>query len=394
MSGGTSVLLHLTANEFGGVETHVYYLALALAKAGAQVTLTSHRRLKFNDDWARSLSRTGIRLVRPPLDSGHGLDALGLFLARARMLAAFHARPFDVVVGQGHGGAFKWMKRFVKPGGLFLWHEYWYGVPTNGDNYGAYEPPPLRRLPDHMLNLIYSVDAIVVGCDRATHNLRTIQGAKCPIHVIPPLTELRSSGDVSDKRYCDESLIKVAMIARQGIGKGTMAILDLWPELDIGNSELHLFGPVVSGPAGSRIFQRASELSSLGVHVHGPFDRATLPGTLGEIDLGLMLSIEEGFGLVPLEYMACGVPFVMTDVGAAPEFTCGNPDAEMVAVSLVDVKRGIESMVNRIRSGLTSRLRLHAHYKRSFSFEKSAAEHVNLILNYQLNHRREIRGNK
>jgi glycosyltransferase involved in cell wall biosynthesis len=116
------------------------------------------------------------------------------------------------------------------------------------------------------------------------------------------------------------------------------------------------------------------------IHFHGPFDRADLPKILAKADLGLMLSIEEGYGLVAWEYMACGLPFVMTDCGAAPEFTQGNPDVIMVPVSLEGIRRGIEEMARRLRSGQVSRRRLQKFHQDKFSFEIGAAEHVKTML--------------
>jgi glycosyltransferase involved in cell wall biosynthesis len=74
--------------------------------------------------------------------------------------------------------------------------------------------------------------------------------------------------------------------------------------------------------------------------------------------------------------MAAGLPFVMTDVGAAQEFTHDNPDAILVAVDPSAIRDGINTMVARIRAGQTSRQRLVRHYQATFSFEQIGAQHL------------------
>jgi glycosyltransferase involved in cell wall biosynthesis len=371
-------LIHLTASQYGGVETHVYYLSQALAAAGAQVTLVSQRKFDLNAEWAKSLRDINVCIVPPPQIVKKLPGSMGLILSRLSLTCRLRGQQFDRVVGQGHGGAYAWMKRFVKPGGLFLWHEYWYGVPTHGDDYGDdFVAPALARLSPRMMNMIKRLDGIVTGCQRAQRNLRQVQGLLLPIRVIPPLTKIDVQPDAAEKSYKQSSTIKIGMIARHGFGKGSAMLLQIWSELNIGNAELHLLGPVSNGRFAEVVSRYHSDPT---IHIRGPFQREELPQLVTELDLGLFLSIEDGYGLVPLEYMACGVPFVMTDVGAADEFTQNNSDALKVAVSHADVKAGIEEMVRRLRVGDTSRQRIQRFYQQRFSFEQVKEQHVASLL--------------
>ena len=371
------VLIHLTASAYGGVETHVYYLSHALAQQGVQVTLVSQRKFELNQAWTDSLLQAGIRIVTPPRLARRLSGPTGLVLARLALLKKLSEGSYDRVVGQCHGGAYLWMKRFVRPDGLFLWHEYWYGVPTRGDNYQEYKTPTPSELDWKMKRMVHQLDGIIVGCGRAKKNLVEIQKAYVPIKVIPPLTQIEATPCTVEKYCTANTRLKVVMIGRMGFGKGLGALLEIWDKLSIGEAELHLYGPV-STPFAVQMQQRYK--ASERVFFHDGFKRADLPRILARADIGLMLSIEEGYGLVAWEYMACGLPFVMTDCGAAPEFTNDNLDAIMVPVSLDGIRHGIEDLVYRVRSGQTSRRRLQEFHNARFSFETSVDEHLHAML--------------
>lgn len=372
-----TIVFHATLSQHGGVETYIYYLSLYLAARGLRVTLASQRRIDLNDAWMRDLRAAGVRIIAPPRFVRRLPGPSALIVARLLLSWRLRTRSFDRVVGMGHGGAYRWMKRFVRPGGYFLWTENWYGVPTRGDDYGAsFAPPPLEPLPPRMRRLVADVDGILAGCDRAAANLRTIQRVACPIAVVAPLTVFDRLPQARDRSYSPDTVVRVGMIARHGVGKGTVELLNLWPSLDIGPAELHLYGPVESDQVRDLATRLQDDQS---ITVHGPFDRQDLPTILDRLDLGLMLSIEEGYGLVPREYMACGLPFVMTDVGASAELTGGNPDACCVPVSTEGMRRGIEEMVTRLRANRLSRERLQARYRATLTPDIVAERHLALL---------------
>ena len=373
---GLSVLLHLSASEWGGIETHVFYLSLALANKGAHVTLVSQRKFDLNQTWVDQLKANRVVIIAPPRLSRRLPGCSGLLFSRALIRSRLIPRSFDRVIGFGHGGAFTWMKQFVKPGGLFLWSEYWYGVPTRGDNYAdTYAVTPPLTFSPRMLDLTRRVDGIIAGCERARKNLVEVQRVNCPIRIVAPLTKL-TIPPVVEKYYDPTSVLKIVMVARQGFGKGTSTLLDIWRSLEIGPAELHFYGPVSSESLKQRL---RDHWLPKNVSIHGGFNREDLPTILTGADIGLMLSIEEGYGLVPLEYMAAGLPFVSTDAGAAPEFTSNNPDAILVPVSKEGVKRGIEEMAAKVRRGATSRIRLQQFYERGFLFENILEDHMTAI---------------
>jgi glycosyltransferase involved in cell wall biosynthesis len=227
--------------------------------------------------------------------------------------------------------------------------------------------------------MIANMDGVIADCERARRNLIDIQRVKKPIRVVPPLDRLGNVPKAVDREYRDVSTLRLAMFGRLEPNKGAEPLLCLWKHIDIGNAELHFYGVELDQSYRSL----AQRLGLRNVVFHGSFERSDLPKLLDTVDIGLMLSFGEGYGLVVSEYMACGVPFVMTDVGAAEEFTRDNPDALRVACDNRAVKEGIEAMARRVRSGCTSRQRLQAFHQQNFSYEKAAALYVKALLEPQ-----------
>ncbi len=374
----TSVLIQLNASAHGGVETHVYYLARLLADAGAKVILMSLRQFALNSEWTDDLLARGVEIVSPPAIPKRLPGFIRLALGAASAARRLGCRKVDFAVGQSHGGSYAWLRRFVKPGGLCVWQELWYGVPTRADRYEveSKQPPP-TRLSCRMRFMISRMDCILSPCQRATRNLKDVQGVRAPIFEIAPLDRI-TAFPARDRTYDADSTLRIGLVARLGYGKGVASLLRVWPNLTLGKAELHFFGPDEGGRC-----ERLARDQGLGgtVFFHGVFARTELAGILEALDLGLMLSFEEGYGLSVWEYMACGLPFVMTDVGASYEFTSQNPDGLCVPASLDGIKAGLELMAQRLRSGLTSRTRLQALHSAAFSYERTARQYLDFFLN-------------
>ena len=88
-------------------------------------------------------------------------------------------------------------------------------------------------------------------------------------------------------------------------------------------------------------------------------------------------SLYEGFGLPPLEAMACGCPVVVSNVASLPE-VCGDAayyvdpySVESIAEGIIKVLTDDSLKQSLIRKGL-ERAKL-------FSWEKSAQEHIQIF---------------
>lgn len=98
-------------------------------------------------------------------------------------------------------------------------------------------------------------------------------------------------------------------------------------------------------------------------------------------DLFIWLSSYEGFGLPPLEAMACGTPVITTKMASLPE-TVGD------AAMYVEDPRNIDEIVHAISKVLsnekTRNWLIEEGLKQSqkFSWRKTAEETLNKLLNY------------
>lgn len=113
--------------------------------------------------------------------------------------------------------------------------------------------------------------------------------------------------------------LRFVFVGQVSARKGIPLLLEVWTRLAPPSSELWLIGHVAP---------RALPLvrGIRGVVVKGPVSRVDLPGMLRECDVFVLPSYFEGFGLVLLEAMACGLPVIATDATAAPDLVTDGED--------------------------------------------------------------------
>lgn len=117
--------------------------------------------------------------------------------------------------------------------------------------------------------------------------------------------------------------------------KGLPVLIEAWKRAGLADARLDLVGAWrLSG-------QRRAELPA-NVHVAGPVSAAELRAYYRQSDVFLFPSHFEGFGLVILEAMACGIPVVTTEATAGPDIldaACGRifPSGDIEA--LADIMR-------------------------------------------------------
>jgi glycosyltransferase involved in cell wall biosynthesis len=366
-----NVLMHIPRAWGGGLEIHVVHLSLLLRAQGARVTLIVHPRFGTEPARRDALREAGIDCL--PLPDLAGLPTLLRIALSRTYLRPRLAPAYDLVLCHGAGGSHRWFRRFVRPGGRFIWHDHMAGARLASPPL-VFERPVFRPYPGPALAAARQADFAVVGSDHGRRNLLDVQKLSCPVWVLPPLREFLPLPDVVERAPARP--LRLAVLGALDDIKGVIPLLKLWRSLRIGPARLTFHGPDPGDRY--RAFAGARGLES-SVCFAGPYRSADIPRIMAETDLGLVLSLAEGYPLTALEFMAWGVPFAMTDVGAGPELTAGNPDAVLASLSDRGVSRAVDDLAARVRAGETSRRRLHAHYLRHFSFRSAAEQYLRLL---------------
>jgi glycosyltransferase involved in cell wall biosynthesis len=216
---------------------------------------------------------------------------------------------------------------------------------------------------------------VIVGSDIARENLIVIQRTAKPIRKIPPLDRVNADVPVTRPRGCSNGVLNVLHIGRLAERKGIEELLSAWQLVDPVDAELHLYGPTTPWAE-----QRIDKWRKLpGVHFHGPLGRDALARIVAEGSFGVVPSMCEGFGLVSYEFMSLGLPFVMTDTGAAREFGSGNSDCIICERSIPALGEAIVRMAERVRAGQVSGSRLRDLWRSRYAYDEIAAEHVRAL---------------
>jgi glycosyltransferase involved in cell wall biosynthesis len=120
--------------------------------------------------------------------------------------------------------------------------------------------------------------------------------------------------------------------------KGVFTLLEAWRELNTSGGELWLAGPI-----NPMVRRMANQMN--GVRLLGKLDREQLVGAYQRATAFVFPTFYDGFGLVLLEAIACGLPIVATRSCAAPDLIkegapgmlCTAGDSMGLAVVLADV---------------------------------------------------------
>jgi len=157
--------------------------------------------------------------------------------------------------------------------------------------------------------------------------------------------------------------------------KNTARLIESWNKLPVSvkrhrklvivGREIHSFSPEGYG----RITDD--------VHFAGYMDDNNLPALYSGADAFVFPSLYEGFGLPPLEAMACGCPVIVSKTTSLPE-VCGDAAYYIDPYSI----GSITDAINKVLTDDTLRQLLREKgLKRAklFSWEKSAEEHIRIF---------------
>ena len=355
----------------GGIETHMTHLSLALRLAGAEVVLVVHPKFGIQTGNRDCLALAGIQIVDLPTRPYN--PRLRVLVQRMFVLWRFWGQEFDCVLGQGWGGSHLWLRSRLRAGGKFIWHDHLEGGGPFGPDDSSFKSPSYSPYPFLVRRVIQKADAVIIGSQRGKDRLQRLHDHKQNVCVLAPLQALTPplAQDRPLPRPC-----RFAVIGRLGLQKGISPLLALWKRLDLPDVELHLYGDDPDGEYQTE----ARRLDVTNLYMHGQYRTSELPKIMDASDIGLVCSLVEGYPLTSLEFMAYGVPFVMTAVGAAEEMAKGNPDMVVAELSDGGVAEAIHRILDRGRKGQLSRKRLQNHYLENFAHDKLAEAYIDLII--------------
>jgi glycosyltransferase involved in cell wall biosynthesis len=177
--------------------------------------------------------------------------------------------------------------------------------------------------------------------------------------------------------------IRIGFAGQWSVGKGVPELLTAWSEVkgSFPSTQLCLAGgPKLwkrdEEPAGAResnTLVRDLERKGL-VHLSGTIPRSKMPQFWNSVDIAVVPSLSESFGLVALEALACGVPVIATAVGGLKEVVvdgeCGLLVPPGDAASLSSALRALISNTS-LRERLAAGARLRAQ---AFSLQRRSHE--------------------
>ena len=183
--------------------------------------------------------------------------------------------------------------------------------------------------------------------------------------------------------------LRVGFAGQWAPRKGIDTLLDAWRSVksDLPGADLHLAGGTelwkgtsrAEGSAGCAARIRQMEEQRL-LHTVGAVPRGQMPEFWNSLNVAVVPSLYEPFGLVALEAMACGVPVVASDVGGLREIVQDGESGLLVppgdAASLAQTLRTLltdEPLRHHLALGARRRAE-------EYSVERRSAELLKLLI--------------
>lgn len=311
------VLITSYSGELGGMEMRMAQEVRYLRQAGADGSLAL-RRFAGIDAWARQLAREQIMVAE--------FDPPGFFeqwawrrwnLLRARLWAARRLRAFqaDLVhvawCWTNYGASVLWLARHCGLPAVVSVHNAFPAVEIN-----AWHRPLLRQAFDGVRG-VYAVSQSALEHFMAIYQPYLLASTR--VAVIPncvdterfkPDAVLRAGARAA--LGLPEDALVIGAVARLSEQKRPMALLELFRSLRQRYPNLYLL-MAGSGPLEASLKETVRQAGLAPFVVFTGFV-AAIETVLPALDLHILMSRNEGFGIATVEAMACGVPVVATDV--------------------------------------------------------------------------------
>jgi glycosyltransferase involved in cell wall biosynthesis len=318
-------------------------MATEFARRGHEVTVLTSRAFGLPSDCVEN----GVRVVRVPVFFRRQIAVANLASMAAylpmgalRGLRLGRERSFDIV-----------NTHFAVPAGpLGDWLARRLGIPNvlsvhGGDLYDPSKPTSPHRhafLRASVSNLLSRADAVVAQSRDTAQNVDRIYGVHRPVDLVPlgitrpppRVRAHRSTYGIPEKAFV------MVTVGRLVARKSTAQLVSVLAALDRDDAYLLVIG---SGPDSEMIEKAAAQL--------GVTDRVKMLGHVTErqkfaaltmSDVFVSTTQHEGFGLVFLEAMACGLPIVSYDRGGHVDFLSTPTTGNLVKLNDVDAfTRGV-----------------------------------------------------
>jgi glycosyltransferase involved in cell wall biosynthesis len=337
---GPTVLVTSYSGELGGMELRMAQ-ELRYLQAGGYNGMLALRQFDGLDSWSERLAREQIVVAQfspPPFFEGAWrLRQLRLWRARksaARRLHAFEADLVHVAMCWTHYGA------------SVLWLAQHCGVPAVISVHNAFPPPQHTAWHDRLLREAFSGVRGIYAVSASA--MRHFQAAYAP-YIRPgmPLTVIPNGVDIDlfkpslamrlqarQRLQLPYDAMVIGAVARLSPQKRPDMLLELFAALRLRFPQLHLV-LAGSGPLETQLRAQAERLGLTSSIVFTGFVEA-VHELMPALDLHVLMSRNEGFGIATVEAMACGVPAVATDVPGSADILGGSGAGMLVPADDLD----------------------------------------------------------
>jgi glycosyltransferase involved in cell wall biosynthesis len=357
-------ILHvITTINKGGAENHLFSLAKQQAILGNKVTVAY---LKGDGYWQDSLSSCGVDVVSLKLKfygDPFPIFALGKTIRDFKPdLIHAHMPPAELYV-------FFSLLIFSQDLIFFI-------SKHNDEKFfnGPFAKFLSRLIANRSKNIIAISEAVNIYFRKvfpSTVNIKTIH------YGINPEEFLQSKkSDIRIFRHnlsLEPNVLVFCCIARLTKQKSIDILLKSFAKYKFNNEYLSKLLIIGEGELKKNLQQLASKLNIIDNVIFLGF-RDDIATAMSSIDVFVLTSRYEGFGLVLLEAMAASKPIVATSVSAIPEIVLNNKTGLLCTsgdvVSISDSFKKMENKVLRTKLGKAGRIRL----KKEFSIEKMVQE--------------------
>lgn len=330
---GKRVLITSYSGELGGMELRMAQEARFLRRAGHHGALALRRFAGF-DAWAQDLraERIEVSVFDPPRFieqwRWRRLNRWRAAWLGARQLRAYRSDLVHV--------AFCW----TDYGASALWLAYRCGLPAVISVHNAFAPTELSVWHQRALTQAFSaVRGVYAVSASAMAHFMAIYGPyignTTKLAVIPNCVDIerfQPSADVgftTRRRYgVPVDALLMGAVGRLSDQKRPAALIDLLAGLRAEFPRLYLL-LAGTGPLEASLRARTAALGLAQYVIFTGF-LADVEQIFPALDLHLLLSRNEGFGIATIEAMACGVPAVATDVPGSADVLRGSAGGVLV----------------------------------------------------------------